>query len=201
MDYASDLEKEIAQLNEPPVIIGHSMGGLLAQILTYKGYSRATILVQPAPPEDISLVALKYLPYHFDIIGKWGWWKKPVKYSYEDASFLYFNQMPESDAKALYARTVHDSGKAILDMITGNSIEIDASKIDTRMLVVAGKHDRGIPPNIVQKIARKYGENAYYKEFENHGHEIFLEPGWEKVAEYIYYWLESPESGLASELN
>jgi len=70
------------------------------------------------------------------------------------------------------------------------TIKIDASKIISPVLAIAGSEDRVTPASVVKKIAEKYGTKSTYKEFPDHAHYMIGEPGWEKIAQDIHDWLQ-----------
>ena len=79
LDYAVDLEKEIKTLESPPIIMGHSMGGLLAQILGSRGLAKALVLLSPAAPAGINTLKPSVLRCFITGFTKYGFWRKPLK--------------------------------------------------------------------------------------------------------------------------
>lgn len=188
-DYVDHLERELEKIQETPILVGHSLGGLLAQHLANRGLAKHMVLLQPAAPADISMVTARYVPYHAGPIAA-ALTRKPFKYSYKAARKLFFNAMTEQQAVDLYHRTVYESGQVMYEILTHQQAPIDADNIQGKVLAIAGSQDRGCTPQIVQKIAKKYAEKATYKEFVGRGHEIVVEQGWEEVAAYIHDWVQ-----------
>ena len=106
LDYAADLEAEIRALDEPPVLMGHSMGGLLPQMLAARGVARAAILITPAAPAGVMAVKSSVIRIFARQILTWGFWRKPGKFNWKEMRYGIFNRLPEDDARALFAEAV-----------------------------------------------------------------------------------------------
>lgn len=198
LDYADALEQEIKQLEEKPILMGHSMGGLLAQMLGARGLAKAIVLISPASPSGILIIEPSVIKSVWSIIRKWGYWKKPARQTYAEAVYSILQQVPEEERKETYDKFVYDSGRAIFELgswyfdVTGAS-KVDESKLTCPMLVVTGSQDRLTPVSGIRKLVKKYKTVSTYKEFENHTHWIMAEPRWQEVAEYIADWLRSKQ--------
>ena len=195
LDYAGDLEYEIKQLLSTPVIIGHSMGGLLAQILVSRGLARAAVLLTTAPPAGISAFTLSVVRSFFSGLKTWGFWRKPIFPTFDEAVYSTFNLVPEEERKALYGRLVHESGRAAAEIAfffldSNGAARVDVGNVTCPLLVIGAGKDRITPAKVVRKVARLYGQ-AEYKEFPDHAHWVVGEPGWEGIADSIARWLES----------
>ncbi len=191
-DYAADLEAEIRALDEPPVIMGHSMGGLLAQILGSRGLGQKLVLLTPAAPAGILALAPSVVRSFFSVMSKWNWWNKPMRQTYKEAAYSMLHLFPAAERRAVYDRFVYESGRAAFEigfaLLDGRKASrVDESKVTAPMLVIGGAQDRITPVGSIRKIAQKY--NADYREFPNHAHWVVGEPGWQDVAEYAAGWL------------
>lgn len=192
-DYVSDLEKIIKKLPEPPIIIGHSMGGLLAQLLAQKGLAKATILLSSAAPYGINSLKLSTIRSFVPTLLKWKSWEKPFRFSFKTAKYAVYNLVPEQEQEKEYIKMVHESGRVACQigfwpLDFKKSTKVNAAKISGPALVIVGKKDRLTPAPIAKKIAKKY--NATFKEFKNHAHWTLGEPKWEEIAEYCISWIE-----------
>jgi len=195
LDYAADLENELKKLNSPPVIMGHSMGGLLAQILGSRGLGRALVLLAPAPPKGIMALKLSSIRGFWSCLTTWGFWRKPCRQTYQEAIYSTMNRLPAEEQKETYNKLVFESGRAAFEiglwfLDRSRASEVDASRITCPVLVVGGTQDRIMPVSIVRKIARRYQGTATYREYSDHAHKLMLEPGWQDIAEDINDWLK-----------
>jgi len=194
-DYAEDLAEKIEKMEEKPILIGHSMGGLLSQILTSKGLSAKTVLIAPASPHGLftlNLIAMKGVR---SIFSKWGFWYKPFKQTYEEAVYSMLNCLPEEKSREVYDKFSYESGRALCEIgfwLFDNygSTKVDESKVKTPMLILAGDKDVFTPPKSISKLIKKY-KNAEYSVFKEHGHWMMQEPGWEKIAQHILDWIKN----------
>jgi pimeloyl-ACP methyl ester carboxylesterase len=196
LDYASDLEKEIKQLDEKPIIMGFSMGGLLAQMLGAKGLAKSLVLLAPASPSGINGLKFSTIKTFGGAMTTWGWWRKPIRISYDSAVYGIMHLLPPDQQKEIYSKFVYESGRAAFEIAWWLFDSADASKVDESdvtcpVLVIAGKEDRAVPPSLVKKVAQKYGTVSTYVEFDNHAHLIISEPDWEVIPEYIDSWLKT----------
>lgn len=195
LDYVAALEREIDALPEPPVLIGHSMGGLLAQILCARGKARAAVLLAPASPAGILALTPSVVRSFLPVMLRWGFWRKPMRVPFATAVYSMLHRLPADEQRATYARFVHESGRAAaeiglwpLDQRRASWVDVGATTCP--LLVIAGGADRITPARVVRKVARRYGPNANYKEFPELAHWLMAEPGWEQVAGHVVDWLD-----------
>jgi len=183
-DFADDASAAAREIGAAAVV-GHSMGGLIAQKLAERRDVDAAVLITPAPPRGISVlsprVAFRQLRYMPAVLRS-----RLVRPGHEDLRALTMNRVPPSEQKALLDATIPDSGRAGREMsITG--VPIDAALVRCPMLVVAGEDDHFIPARIVKRIAQRYG--AELDIARDHGHMIIAEPGWAQLADRVEEWL------------
>lgn len=198
VDYADALEHEIRQLGEKPVIMGHSMGGLLAQILGARGLASQLVLLAPAAPAGIFVLTASVLRSFWRYPLRWGFWKKPYRQRFRDAAWSTLNLLPPEAQRVAYAGYVAESGRAIFEiglwpLYRGQATTVDAAGMTCPVLVIAGRLDRITPASAVRKVAEKYRAVSTYREFAGHAHWMLGEPGWEAIAEFIAQWLRRPE--------
>ena len=193
LDYAKDLEIEINKLPDKPIIMGHSMGGLLAQILASRGCATAAVLITPAAPAWILSLRWSVIRSFSGVLLKKGFWKNPHKLSYKKAVYAMMQKLPEPERKYIYNKGVWESGRAAAEIglwpLGFRGAHVSRKKVTCPLLVVSGSEDKITPAAVVRKIARKYHPLSTYMEFGGHAHWILKEPGWEKVVEHIALWL------------
>jgi len=194
LDFVSDLEKEIQKLDSKPIIIGHSMGGLLAQILASRGLAKLLVLLTPATPAGIVSLKATQIKTFASITMTWKFWKKPVLITQKEMSYGVLNLLPPEEQQEVYKKFIHDSGKAIWEIAFWNfdrkkATSVDESKVTCPVLVIGAGKDRIIPASLIRKVAKKYEAVSTYEEFGDHAHWITLEPGWEEVAGYVGEWI------------
>jgi len=194
LDYAAAMEQQIRDMGSKPIIVGHSMGGLLAQILGSRGLATALVLLAPASPAGIMGLRISAMKGFLSAQFKWGFWKKPMRQTFAEASYSMLHLCSEKDQQEIYARFVYESGRAACE--TGywlfdrhGASRVDESKVTCPMLVIVGAQDRMTPASVVRRVAQKYRAVSNYRQFENHAHWVVAEPGWQEIAECVATWI------------
>ena len=168
-----------------PMVIGHSMGGLIAQKLAEAGAVSAAVLICSAPPRWISVASTRLLVRqlkHAPAILL----SRPLVPGRADADALFLNRIPLAERAALLEQMEPESGRAARELSLG-ALAVDASRVRCPVLSVGARDDRFLPPRIARAIARKY--DGEYREYERHAHYIVGEPGWELVAKDVASWI------------
>ena len=106
MQQIDDVQDEIDKLNEPPILMGHSMGGLIAQILGSRGVARALVLLTPASPSGIMTLKPSVIRTFWSAQTKWGFWKKPFRLTFNEVANSILKLLPTQEQKELYDRFV-----------------------------------------------------------------------------------------------
>lgn len=194
LDYASALERELRRLDAEPILMGHSMGGLLAQMLAARGLARSLVLLAPAAPAGVWAVTPTVIRSFWSIQTSWGFWRSPVRLGFRDAVYSMLHRLPEAQQVAAYDRFVPESGRVLFEigywpLDRARASRVDSTRVACPVLVVAGNADRIVPATVVWRVARKYRSVASFMGFVNHGHWLLAEPGWDEVAEHVANWL------------
>jgi non-heme chloroperoxidase len=194
LDYADDLERLIRELDGVPILMGHSMGGLLAQILGSRGLAKALVLLTPASPYGILALKPSVIKSFWSGLSRWGFWRKPFRQTFAEAEYSMLHRMPPGSRKDIYNQFVYESGRAASEIgfwifDSKKAARVDESKVTCPVLIIGGEEDRITPISVTRKVAEKYKEVSTYKEFSGHAHWVIGEPGWDNIAEYIEEWL------------
>ena len=135
-DYVADLETTILALPEKPVVIGHSMGGLIALLLCARGLARAGVLLTPAPPSSVIALRPSNLMAFARIQARWAWWRKPHRATLREALTYTFNTSDPVDGTTEHAGFVHESGRALLEIGMPWLDDRKAATVDPRRVTV-----------------------------------------------------------------
>ncbi len=199
-DYVSEAEGWARAIGtrtgSAPVLMGHSMGGLIVQKLLERGIGAAGVLVTPAAPAGVGKISLAVVFTFANILFAAKSETKPHKVWRRGFDWGVLNCVPKARHDAIYAGAVYDSG--LVYQALGSPAKdphrtafVDETKVSKPMLVVAGGRDRSTPAANVRAVAAKYdGSGADLVEYSNHGHWIVDEPGSEIVIADIAAWLE-----------
>ncbi|MEP6619499.1 MAG: alpha/beta hydrolase [bacterium] len=190
-DYCDDAADAARVLNRP-IVIGHSLGGLVALMLASRGLVRAAVLVSPAPPRGISVMSPAILTRMVSYLAAL-LFSRPFLPSDAHLDALVLNRVAVDGRPALRARFVADSGRAAREAALG-VIKVPAPSIRVPMLVIGAEHDHFIPLSVANRVARKYSVPLHVAR--GHGHFLFAEPGWQHEAAVILDWID----GLPEEI-
>ena len=194
IDYTDDLERQIRKLPEPPIIMGHSMGALLAQKLCARGLGKAGIFLTPAAPRGIIALTPSVIKSFFRIMTTWGFWRKPTFPTFAEISYSVYNLLPEAEARKEYETLAHESGRAAFEigfaLLDGKrASEVITKDVTCPVLVVGSAKDRITPASTIRAIAKKYQAVGDYKEFANQCHWVLGGAAWDEVAGFCLNWI------------
>jgi alpha-beta hydrolase superfamily lysophospholipase len=192
-DYAADLELEVdrieAETGFTPAVIGHSMGGLLAQKLAERNRVAAAVLISPAAPGGVHTPVTRVFWAMYALAHRRGL-TSPIIRSHQRVLYnMVLNAMPPSERAETEAAMVFESGRVFAEF--GN-YPIDETKVRVPVLTIAARRDRLVAAAVVRLTGRKYAAvGGEFREYKRHGHWLYAEPGWQEPAGDIYSWLEN----------
>lgn len=195
-DYVADLEASLRALPEKPVVIGHSMGGLIALLLCAKGLAKAGVLLTPAPPASVIALRPSNLLAFARIQARWAWWRKPHRATLGEALSHTFNTTDPRDGTEIHAAFVHESGRALFEIalpwLDGTkAATVDPRRVTVPLLFVAAEKDKLTPSGVVRLAARRFAHVSDYAEYKGQGHWVLGQPGWDRVATETVAWLDA----------
>ena len=172
-----------------PILIGHSMGGLLAQKVAEASLARAVVLLCSAPPRGIpvlgrTLVSKMIMPRYLIPLFR----SRPLMPTRSDADAMILNGVLPAGRAAIFARLTPDSGRAARELAFGG-VRVDAGRVRCPVLSVVGLDDRFVPPRAGRATAKRYG--ATLVERPGRAHFPLGEPGRDELLETIERWLTS----------
>jgi non-heme chloroperoxidase len=196
-EIADSYAKIIASLGESPIVIGHSFGGLLAQVILSRGIAAAGIAIDPAPIKGVWQLPFSALKASFPVLGNPFNLKKAISLSFNQFRYGFANAVPEQEAKDLYSRwTIPAPARPLFQAATatfaGSETKVDTAN-STRgpLLITGGERDHIAPPILGQASKKKYDPSVVtdFKLFKDRGHSLIVDHGWREVAEYSLAWL------------
>jgi non-heme chloroperoxidase len=189
-DHVTDIA---GRLNRRPVIVGHSFGGLLAQILAGRGLSIATVAIDPAGFRGVLPLPFSALRSALPILGNPANRHRAVPLTYEQFRYAFANAVDEAEAKSLYETyAVPAPGAPLFQAATANFNPWTEAKVDTEnpqrgpLLIVSGEKDHTVPTAVAKAAFRKQKRNPGLTEFleiKDRGHALTIDHGWREVAD------------------
>jgi non-heme chloroperoxidase len=190
---ADHFDQVIRGLKRKPAIIGHSFGGLLAQILAGRGLSAATVAIDPAPFRGVLPLPFSALKSAFPVLRNPANRNRAVPLTYEQFRYGFANAVSEEEAKELYENfAVPASGAPLFQAATANLNPWTEAKVDTLselrgpLLIISGEKDHTVPWAIANASYKQQQENIGVTEIiemKDRGHALTIDNGWRGVAD------------------
>ena len=190
---ADHFETIIRQLDRRPALVGHSFGGLMAEILAGRGLAFASVAISPAPFRGVLPLPVSALRSASPVLAKPGNYNKAVPLTHDQFRYAFANAVDEGEAKKLYdSCAVPAPGKPLFQAATANLNPWTEAKVDTKsadrgpLLLVYGEHDHTVPKAIVRASYKKQKKNrnvTEIAEMKGRGHALTIDSGWQKVAD------------------
>jgi pimeloyl-ACP methyl ester carboxylesterase len=193
----ANYESVIDALDRPPIIIGHSAGGAITQVLLDHGRGAAGVALNSAPTEGVRLVPLSQLHATFSILKNPANRHKAVGFTHEQWQYAFTNGFPEEESRRLYDRYHIPApgsifwGSVLANFQPGHQDTWVDYRNDNRapLLFVSGSEDHIMPPSIQQSNRKHYKSNTITEITEFEGpHLMVAQPGWEEIADAALDW-------------
>ena len=192
-EYRTELVPLLESFATPPVLLGHSMGGLLVQQLAASGLASALVLVSPAPHSGIlpATDSEKELAQGFLTIPSF--WTTVISSDFDLARIYSLNCVPVDRQRALFDKFGPESGLAYFQMFfwmidAKDAAAVDIATVNCPILCVVGTDDHLVSPATVKATADSYRQAVFWEE-PGHGHMLPVEPGASDVARRIADWI------------
>jgi pimeloyl-ACP methyl ester carboxylesterase len=203
-DIVEHYEEIIKGLDAPPIIIGHSFGGLITQLLLDRGFGSAGVALDSAPAKGILRLPWSSLKSSFPVLKNPANVHRAVALTAEEFHYAFTNTFEDDAAARVYERyAVPGAGRVLFQAALANFNPHAATRIDFHnderapLLLIAGEDDHVSPPAVGKANARlQHASKALteYKEFAGRSHFILGQTGWEEVADFALGWALQPKS-------
>jgi non-heme chloroperoxidase len=181
------------KLKKKPALVGHSFGGLLAQILAGRGVSRVSVAIDPAPFRGVLPLPISSLKSASPVLGNPANRNRAVPLTYEQFRYSFANAVPEDEAKQLYSTyAVPASGAPLFQAAAANLNPWTEAKVRSKnpdrgpLLIISGAKDHTVPPAIAKASYKRQKRNKGVTEFATiagRGHALTIDNGWREVAD------------------
>jgi pimeloyl-ACP methyl ester carboxylesterase len=183
----------IGRLDKKPAVVGHSFGGLLAQIIAGRGLSAASVAIDAAPFRGVLPLPISALRSSSPVLGNPANRHRAVPLTYDQFRYAFANAVSEDEAKQLYDTfAVPAPGAPLFQAATANFNPWTEAKVDTEnpergpLLIVSGEKDHTVPRAISNAAFHKQQRNPGVTEFTEipgRGHALTIDSGWREVAD------------------
>jgi pimeloyl-ACP methyl ester carboxylesterase len=192
-------ERIIRKLDAPPIIMGHSFGGLITQMLIDRGLGSAGVAIDSAQTAGVPVLPFSTLRVGFPILGNPFSYGRATSLSPGQFNYAFTNELSPPESKKVYDRysipaansILWDAALALLNP-NGSSKVNYANSNRAPLLFIAGSNDHIVPPAINKSNVRKYVKKSSaitdYREFPNRTHHTVGQKGWEEVADFAIQW-------------
>lgn len=197
---ADHFDRIVRALTRRPAIVGHSFGGLMAQILAGRGCSAATVAIDPAPFRGVLPLPFSSLKSAWPVLKNPANRNRAVPLTYDQFRFAFANAVSEEEAKELYQRfAVPASGMPLFQAAAANLNPWTEAKVDTDnpergpLLVVSGEKDHTVPYALSHAAFKRQEGNASVTEFleiKGRGHALTIDSAWREVAETVLAFIK-----------
>ncbi len=186
-------ESIIRRLDRKPVVIGHSFGGLLTEILAGRGLAVASVAISPAPFRGVLPLPISALRAGAPVLSNPRNRHRAVPLTYDQFRYSFANAVDEDEARELYERySVPGSGEPLFQAAAANFNPWSEAKVDTKnpergpMLIISADSDHTVPWAIAEASYKRENDNEDVTEIvkmPNRGHALTIDHGWRDVAE------------------
>jgi alpha-beta hydrolase superfamily lysophospholipase len=189
----------IAGLERPPVIVGHSFGGLITEKLLGQGIGRAGVAIDPAQIKGVLPLPLAQLRAGLPALGNPANLHRAVSLSEKEFRFGFGNALTDEESADLHRRwTIPSPARPLFQAAAANFVLHSQAEVDTRradrgpLLLMSGTADHTVPDVVTRSTFKQYRDSTAVtelKQFEGRGHSLTIDSGWRDVADAVLGWL------------
>ena len=185
------------QLPEKPILIGHSTGGLIAQLLHQRGLGVAAIAYHSVPPKGVLTSKFSFIKSVFPAFGLFRSANKTYMMSFKQWQYAFTNGMSLEDQEDSFEKNTVPESRRVARGAIGKAAKIHFNKPHPPLLFISGSDDHIMPASLNRKNFRKYkntGSITEYKEFAGRNHFALGQPTWKEDADYMLEWIQKIEN-------
>ena len=192
-------DRIIRNLDAQPILMGHSFGGLIVQMLIDRGLGSAGVAIDSAQSAAVPVLPLTTIWSTISVLGNPFTFNAAVGLSPKKFNYAFTNELDSVESKKVYDRyQIPGSGRILWDAALSLLNPKASSRVNyannsrAPLLFIAGSNDHLVPPAINKANLRKYVKNSSavtdYREFPNRTHHTVGQKGWEEVADFALQW-------------
>jgi alpha-beta hydrolase superfamily lysophospholipase len=202
-DVANHFAEIIKSLGSPPILVGHSFGGLIAEKLLGQDIGVAGVAIDPAQIKGVLPLPLAQLRSALPVLGNPANLHRAVSLTQKEFRFGFGNALTEEESVALFQKwTIPSPARPLFQAAVANFALHSEAKVNTAnskrgpLLLVSGTADHTVPDVVTQSTMKQYRRSTAVTElrqFEGRGHSLTIDSGWKDVADSVLAWLKSKE--------
>ncbi len=184
----------LSSLPEKPILIGHSMGGLVVQLLLGEGLGAAGIAIDSAPPKGLVSPEYSFIKSNWPVINPTKKSDAPIALSFTQFQYAFTNGMPEAEQRLAYEKYIVPESRRVGQSPTTAVAKIDFKKARPPLLLIAGSADHIIPASLNRSNFHRYHHTpavTEFREFVGRNHWLIMDAGWQEIADYALHWLRN----------
>lgn len=189
----------IRQLPEKPILVGHSLGGLIVQLLLQRDIAVAGVAIHPVPPQGVLTLKWSFYKATWRPLGLFSSVNETFLMTPDEWKYAFTNGMTEEEQLSSYEKyVIPESRRASRQALTGVG-RVDFTRPHVPLLIMSGSEDNIIPASLNYTNFKKYrtpGSVTDYREFPGRNHYVLGQPTWKENADYLLDWLE--QRGVSS---
>ncbi|MGY3087013.1 pimeloyl-ACP methyl ester carboxylesterase [Hymenobacter sp. UYAg731] len=178
---------------QKPIVIGHSLGGLMTQLIVNRDLAAAGVAIHSVPTLGVFPYEFSFLKAGWKSLGIFTSLDETYLMSFEDWQYAFVNEMPLEVQRAAYEKYTIPESKVVARGGLSSAAEVDYEKDHPPLLLTSGSIDNIIPAHLNFRNFEKYEKNDSvldYAEFAGRNHFVLGQPTWKEDADYIINWLE-----------
>ncbi len=190
-------------LDRPPLVIGHSFGGLIAQRLLGENLAAAAVAIDPAQIKGVRVLPPAQLRSGFPVLGNPANRKRTVALTPAQFRYGFGNAISAAESDELHARwTIPSPGRPLFEAAFANFSRHSPAAVNTHnanrgpLLLISGGRDHTVPDSVTRSTYRRYRHSAattVLRRFPDRGHSLTIDHGWREIADASLQWLGSNE--------
>lgn len=183
---------ELQALPERPLLIGHSLGGLLTQLTLQRGLTAGCVAIDSVPPRGVTTLAWSFLRSLWPVVNPFVAASRPYMMSFEQFQYAFANDLPLAEQRAAYEAQIVPESRRLARGALGKAARIDFTRPHAPLLMIAGERDHLMPASLNRRNHGRYRRSssvADFKEFPGRAHHTILAGrDWHEVADHVLDW-------------
>lgn len=192
-DYVDDARQTITEIGESPVVVGHSLGGVVAQLLSAEDLVKAAVLLNSSVMNGVLATTDGERDLAKLFISSGAFWERALGQDLDLLAKYGLNTLPKNVQRDIHARLGTESGRVLFEFVfwmfdTRQTTRVDPAKISCPLLFVSGTEDKAVATSTAKNMANRY-EAADFLTVDGACHYLQFDESWPVTAQKVLDWL------------